>query len=186
VAFDPASRDARDSLRLRLDVAARDIAEHRKLGDSLGTADLSLAVRIQRLGFDEHTAIVFDLLPLIHVAWADGIIQAEERKLISEVLRVRGISAGTPAYVLMGALLEARPSETYMRESLDVLRELLSRRAATAETIANLCVDVAAASRGLFGLGRAIDRSERELLVQIGESLGARALARVDERLRGG
>ena len=48
------------------------------------------------------------------------------------------------------------------------------------------CVDVAAASRGLFGLGRAIDRNERDLLVQIGESLGARALARVDERLRGG
>ncbi len=64
---------------------------------------------------------MFDLLPLVHVAWADGKIQQGESAMILNLLRVRGVSGGK-AFTVLYSLLEKRPSQEYLDESLEVLK----------------------------------------------------------------
>ena len=63
-------------------------------------------------------------MPLVHVAWADGKIQRGERAAILKVLRSRGIEPGDEAFRTMESLLEERPSDTWMKQTLAVLRQL--------------------------------------------------------------
>ena len=81
---------------------------------------------------------MFDLLPLVHVAWADGSIQPGERAAILRLLTVRGLGPGK-AFTTMEALLEKRPSAEYLDESLEVLQELLEDKPREARTGGQAC-----------------------------------------------
>jgi uncharacterized tellurite resistance protein B-like protein len=173
--FDQDHAQERQATRTRLEAAALELQEKRKIADSLRTEDLDLAARVKALGFDGDTAGVFDLLPVIHVAWADGKVQRKEREAIMDVLAVRGVTRGSPAHTMMEAMLEERPSQIYLDESLAVFRALVAGNKRRIEVMVDLCVAIAEASGGFLGLGNPVDESEREMLDRIAESLGERA-----------
>lgn len=163
--------EQRRKLREKLEQSAKELAEKQAIADSVKTDDLSLAERIKALGFSGETAGVFDLLPLVHVAWADGAIQKNERAAILKVLEHRGISAGSEAFTLVESLLEEKPSDEYMGQSLAVLRELMGdgdRGAAIVE----LCQQVATSAGGFLGLGNKVSDEERALIDRIAGELG--------------
>jgi len=164
--------EQRRKLREKLEAAAKDMADKQAIADSLKTDDLSLAERIKALGFSGDSARVFDLLPLVHVAWADGSVQKGERAAILRVLGKRGVAPGSEGFTLMESLLEERPSAEYMQQSLAVLRELLGGDARSSE-IVDLCQQVAAAAGGFLGLGGKINDDERALIDDIAQHLGS-------------
>jgi tellurite resistance protein len=166
--------EQRRKLREKLEAAAHELAEKHAIADSLKTSDLGLAERIKALGFSGGTAPVFDLLPLVHVAWADGAVQKGERAAILKVLETRGIAAGSEGFVLLESLLEERPSDEYMTESLAVLRELVGQGGPGSDVV-GLCERVAAASGGFLGLGGKVDEAERALIDEIAGHLGSGA-----------
>lgn len=169
--------ERRAQLRKKLDRAASVLQDKRKVADSVDTDDLDIVRRIRALGFDGDSARVFDLLPLIHVAWADGNIQRGERAAILQVLESRNISPDSGAFTLVESLLEARPSAAYMEESLALLRALVREREERGRNIVDLCVTVADASGGFLGLGNKIASEERELIQKIANMLGSQAQA---------
>ncbi len=179
--FDPAQAGRRARSRGRMNTAALDM-RRRRIGESVGTVDHSLADRIAGLGFDAETAAAFDLLPLIHVAWADGKIQRGERALILSVLKVRGFKPGAPAFVAVESLLEERPSDAFFEESLRVLRDALAQRPSAGATVVSLCLQVAEAAGGLFGL-RPVSTEERAQIEKVAEALGERAREEFCRRL---
>lgn len=156
-----------------MDTAALEM-RRRRIGDSVGCLDLSLADRISALGFDGESAAAFDLMPLIHVAWADGKIQRKERGLILEVLAVRGFEPGSQAFLTVESLLERRPSEAFFDESMRVLKEALGNRPAVGATIVALCTQVAEVAGGVLGMRR-VSPAERKLIAAIADTLGDRA-----------
>ena len=184
-AFDPKRTMARAQIREDLAKRIEKRKQARLMGDVFATNDLELAAELESLGFNQERACVVDLLPLVQVAWADGRIQREERGRIMGVLRVRGLGPRSSAWEFIEALLEERPSEAYFDASLQVLARLLEKRSSTAQTVVSMCVQVAEASGGLFGMRRAIDANERKVLMQVAESLGAAALEPLQQRLRG-
>lgn len=143
-----------------------------------------LRFRIECLGFSGEAAQVFDLLPLVHVAWADGKIQTDERAEIIGLLRIRGVPLG-PAYTTMLALLEKEPTPQYLEASLGVLREVIERGSTTtnAETIVGLCIRVAEAAGSFWGLTNPISAEEKEAIAHIAEKLGPAAVAEFQRRL---
>lgn len=163
--------EQRRKLREKLEAAAHELAEKHAIAQSLKTADLSLAERIKALGFSGATAAVFDLLPLVHVAWADGTVQKGERAAILKVLEVRGVSPGSEGFQLLESLLEERPSDEYMSESLGVLKELVGQGGVGADVVA-LCEQVASAAGGFLGLGGKVSGEERALIDEIAGHLG--------------
>lgn len=163
--------EQRRKLREKLEQAAHELAEKHAIAQSLQTADLSLAERIKALGFSGDTAKVFDLLPLVHVAWADGTVQKGERAAILEILKARGVTSGSEGFQLLESLLEERPSDEYMSESLAVLKELVSQGGPAPDVVA-LCEQVAAAAGGFLGLGGKVSGEERKLIDEIAGHLG--------------
>lgn len=175
--------ERREALRRKLEDASNKLAQQRAISDTLQVDDQQLAERIQALGFDGDSARVFDLLPLIHVSWADGKVQHNERATILAVLEARGIRPGSEGCLLVETLLEREPSRSFWDASLKLLRDLLAQRSEGAESVVDLCVRVAEASGGLLGVGNKISSDERELISQIAELLGPEANAEFTRRL---
>lgn len=174
--FQQAEQEARRKLREKLEHSASELEEKQKIAQSVETDDLSVADRIKALGFDGDSARVFDLLPLVHVAWADGAIQKGERAAILRILEKRGIHPGTEAFRTVESLLEERPSDSYMKQSLAVLRELTGGLTERSQEIVDLCIEVAASAGGFLGLGKRIGEDEKalidEIIGQLGKSAG--------------
>lgn len=164
--------DVRENTRTRLLRAA--------VALSKSTKKISLTERVEALGFGVETASVFDLLPLIHVAWADGKVQPQERAAIMRVLAAREIEAGEPAHVMIEALLEEHPGQEYMDETLAVLRAIVARNTRRAEAILDLCFMVAEAHDAS---AHDIDSGEKRALDQVAEALGERAQAWIEAKL---
>lgn len=172
--FSEGDAPRRQRLREELDAAATSVKMQR-LADTLST-EVSLAERVEALGFGGEAAEAFDLLPLIHVAWADGTIQRGERSAIFKVLETRGLDRGSRAFQVVEALLEERPSQDYLDESLAVCRDVVGNRQATGETVLELCVQVAESAGGFMGIGNKVAPEERQLIARIARQFGDRAL----------
>lgn len=177
--FAAADATKREKLRADLDAAAKKLRD----AGTLGTEDDALVERIQALGFTGDSARVFDLLPLIHVSWADGRVQRGERAVILELCEARGMEAGSDAFVLVESLLEERPSDAFLDETLRLLKELTASRGEGDSELIDLCLKVAEASGGLLGIGSRVAETERELMKQVAEALGETAQSRFRERL---
>ncbi len=177
--FAAVEADARRRLREDLEHNARDL----EVAATLGTDDAAIAAQIRKLGFDGENAKVFDLLPLVHVAWADGTIQRGERAAILKIVTGRGIAPGSDAFRTIEALLEERPPESFMRQSIALLKSVVASRGGKADEIVDLCIQVAAASGGILGLGSRIDETERQLIAQISVELGDEAAKTVKDQL---
>lgn len=175
--FAQSEQDLRADQRHQMTLAAKELEEKRKIAQSAGTDDVEIGARIKSLGFDGDSARVFDLLPLVHVAWADGKIQRGERSAILKVLRSREIERGSEAFRTMESLLEEKPSDAFMRESLAVLKEVTGGLTDRASTIVDLCIQVAASSGGFLGLklGAKIGNDEKKQIEDILASLGPAA-----------
>lgn len=168
--------ERREDRRRQMAKAAKELQEARGVAKATGTDDMDLAERIRKLGFTGETATVFDLLPLILVAWADGSVSRAERQTIFTVLEHRNIARDAEAFVAVESLLEEKPSEAFIEESMDALRDLMADRAdaKTAEMI-ELCAAIADASGGFLGLVKRVSEEERELIAKIADSLGSTA-----------
>ena len=127
---------------------------------------------LKSLGIGEHNVAVVALLPLVQVAWADGTIQQEERKVIREAAARLGIG---PAKVLEG-WLTTRPSSLQFLTGQQILLALASRdgSAIAPDTLPQLiewCGDVAEAAGGLFGIAFRVEASEQEVIAEIANLL---------------
>lgn len=182
--FAAVEAEARRRLRESLEDNARHLEQDAAVATALATDDHELAAKIRKLGFDGDNAKVFDILPLVHVAWADGAIQRGERTAILKILTGRGIAVGTEPFRTIEALLEERPPESFMRQSLALLRSVVASRGGGSDEIVDLCMQVAAASGGILGFGTRIGDAEKELIAAISVELGDAAGNAVKQQLR--
>jgi uncharacterized tellurite resistance protein B-like protein len=181
--FLPGTRGRRDALRARLDEASERLANREAIAKTVGTSELSLLDRIEQLGFTGDSARVLDLLPLIHVAWADGKTDQRERATILTVVEQRGIAKDSDAALLIESLLEVRPSETFLSESLALVRDLAAKQGNDGQRLVDLCVDIGEASGGLFGFGERVNDDEYALIQRIADAFGDAAQAKLLSRL---
>ena len=185
--FSPEGAGAREELRVALheSAVAMQIDRVAVLQGEREASRYKLSDRIRELGFEGEAERVFDLLPLVHVAWADGKIQNGERAAILNVLRVRGVRGGS-AFTVLEALLEKRPSQEYLDESLEVLKELLQGKPRDAKTVVGLCILVAKAAGGFLQIFNPISEEERAVIEKISKALGDEAFAEYSSRLGDG
>ena len=119
------------------------------------------------------------LVPILQVAWADESISAEERKLIVDFARLRGVDRGKPR----------RQSALRMADPPSVARRVLARRPPggrdarragsgaaqdlSADDLVKYSESIAAASGGILGLGK-VSAGERAAIEQIQKALKSR------------
>ena len=177
-------KKTREMLRIELHESAIEMREDRiavETGESL-VARFSLADRVRGLGFSGETTQLIDLLPLVHVAWADGSVHPRERAAILKVLDVRGMPSGRP-YDVMTALLEKKPSEEYLEESIAVLKQLTAGDSNHQKSVVQMCVEVARSASGFLGMFKKVSASEKEIISRIADALGPAARAEFKARM---
>lgn len=150
--------------------------ERRQMGDAAGIADDSILRDLQKLGYNRETVVLLNLTPLVNVAWSDGSMTGEERKLILEAAQQEGVEEGGPGWLQLAAWLNDRPSEEFFDSTLHAIRAALEalppeegeRRK---HELIERCTRIAAASGGVLGLGSKISGVERSLIARIAAEL---------------
>ena len=163
----------------KMRAAASAEQSRRDLGNATGIQDPALLQELEELGFTPGTIALLPLVPVLQVAWAEGGISGAERKMILDLARQRGIGAGSAADVRLTEWLDERPSEDTFRKASRLIGAMLDHPVATgpqvsAEELIHYCEQIAAASGGLFGIGK-VSTEERAALEQIARGLKTRS-----------
>jgi hypothetical protein len=162
----------------RMRRAAAEAETRRELSAKTGLDDPVILQEIQALGFTPETVSLLPLVPLVQVAWAEGGVTAEERRLINELARSRGIADGSAAAQQLAAWLTHRPDPQVFEQATRLIRAMLAAQgqesgSLTVDDLVRYCETIAGASGGVLGLRR-ISSEERALLATIAEDLKKR------------
>lgn len=150
-------------------------AKRQAFKDIANIENEALIEALIELDIKPHAMAALSIVPLVAVAWADGEIQAKERKAILKAAAEGGIDAGSENFVLLENWLNHRPDrgllETWkeyahaIEERLDsVVGNELRERLMTRTTA------IAKAAGGFLGLG-AISRAEQAILDELEHAL---------------
>ena len=157
----------------KLRQAAADNEARHALEKTSGIHDQALLQELQALGFTPETVSLLPLIPIVQVAWAEGGVTDEERSLIVQFARQRGIHAGSAADRELSAWLQHRPSDEVFAKAGRLIRAMLDaphRAGADIDDLIKHCEEIAAASGGVLGF-RKISAEERALLGRIEAAL---------------
>jgi hypothetical protein len=137
-----------------------------------GMSDDAVLDQLVELGLTGKTVAALSLVPLIWVAWADGVIQDNERIAILNGAHGKGLEEGTPGYTLLEGWLAKKPAdalfgawETYIKTLAAQLNDEQNRLLRT--QIVNFARVVAESAGGFLGIGR-VSASEEKVLERIG------------------
>jgi hypothetical protein len=158
--------------------AAAEDAARQELGARSGLRDPALLQELAALGFTPDTVSLLPLVPIVQVAWAEGGVSAQERTLIGQLARQRGIEAGSVADQQLESWLNERPSEEVFARATRLIRAMLddpsqAQTDLSAEDLLRHCEAIASASGGLLGF-RKVSPEEHALLGQIEAALKGR------------
>ena len=161
--------EAKKLARMRKKIAQKETRDALKAAS--GIADEPILDRLAELGLTAETVAALALAPLVHVAWADGKVQKDEREAILEAAHAKGIDKKSPAYELLAEWLgpgePPRLYETwagYIRALGEKLTDDQARKLQT--QIVGFARAIAGSSGGLLGVGK-ISGAEQVALAEI-------------------
>ena len=101
--------------------------EHERfvLRAALGTDDEVLLAKLQASGLTPDTLGLLFVLPLVEVAWADGIVSPGERQVILEMAARRGIVPDTAASRKLMGWLDQCPTDQFFDTACEAVRLML-------------------------------------------------------------
>ena len=143
-----------------------------------GIHDPDLLRDLAALGFTADTVGLLPLVPILQVAWAEGVVTPAERALIIDVARHRGIAEGSPADRQLGDWLAHQPSPEVFSRGDRLVAAMLAAGSATthdlsADDLVKYCEAIAHASGGVLGLGK-VSSGERAAIEEIERVLKSR------------
>ena len=150
-----------------------------ELSAATGNPNQEILRTLQELGYTRDTVALLHLVPLLHVAWADGKVTRQERELLLEAARLHGVAEDNAAYKQLIDWTENRPSEEFFEHTLRIVSDLLEiAPRADGKTARDGMIEdskrMAAASGGILGFGSRISDEEQALLERIAAAVGKR------------
>jgi len=159
-------KDVRREKRLRA------IRQQEKEGieEVLDTSE-EVADEALELGFDQDTARVLPLVPLIEMAWADGEVSSAEDRTVRELAKRFGLETDGEAFEFLTLMLREQPSDLFFERVNRVVARLVEEDPDKWDqnSLVELVEEVAEASGGFFGLTDPINSDERELLEEFAQ-----------------
>ena len=139
-----------------------------ELRKASGMTDDAVLDKLVGLGLRGNTIAALSLVPLIQVAWADGVIQANERTAILQGAHGKGLEQGNPGYELLETWLKTQPEddlftawEAYIKALASQLNDEQNRL--LKNQIVGFAKMVAASAGGFFGIGKVSAQEEKVL-----------------------
>ena len=159
--------------RMRAATAAD--AARKELGSVTGLAGADVE-ELQSLGFTPDTISLLPIVPLLQVAWAEGGVDAQERALILQLARARGVTEGSAADTQLTRWMTSAPSASVFAGATRLVSAMIDGDAGvglTRDQLVAYCEQVAAASGGFLGMKK-ISAEEKALLTTISQDLKKR------------
>jgi hypothetical protein len=142
-----------------------------ELRKASGMTDDAVLEKLVALGIRGNTIAALSLVPLVQVAWADGVIQDNERVAILQGAHGKGLDEGTSGYELLHGWLKKQPSdelfgawESYIKALAAQLNDEQNRL--LKNQILGFAKMVAGAAGGILGFGK-VSASEEKVLHRI-------------------
>ena len=114
--------------------AAADEKARSEMAAQIRINDPGLIKDLGELGFTPETVKVLPLMPIVQLAWAEGGVSADERKLLVSLARNRGISEGSPADLLLADWMARAPAPEIFSNAMRLIRAMLDAAPAPAPT----------------------------------------------------
>jgi len=162
-----AKRDAERIRALREKLAEK--AELEALATAIGIQDPEVLQHLRALELKPEIVAAIGIVPMIEVAWADGELDAKERKAVLAAAAAHGVPEGHPAHGVLDLWLESRPGpelRNAWKHYVEAVCEGMSAeaRATLKGEILGHATAVAEATGGFLGLGSKVSKSERAVL----------------------
>lgn len=146
-----------------------------ELAEITGFGDEAVLARIVDLGVTPMTLAAFSIVPMLHVAWSDRVLDESERKSILLEATAAGLKSTSPAYGLLESWLTRAPNnelfaawKAYHEALVPHLSD--ADRKKMAEELLGRAEKVARSSGGLLGIG-SVSSDERQALAELREVL---------------
>jgi hypothetical protein len=142
-----------------------------QMAAATGIQDAEVIEALQELGYTPDTVMLLHLVPLIQVAWASGDVSDNERQLIMQAARSRGVTLGSAAEKQLNDWLTAKPSEAFFENTLRAIRIFIealpaNQRRESRQDLLAYSRTIAQASGGFLGIG-AVSADEQVALEAI-------------------
>jgi hypothetical protein len=144
-------------------------ATREALGKASGITKPAVLDKLIDLGIRAETVAALSIVPLVEVAWADGAIDAKERRAVVERA---GVPQDSTAGALLAAWLDHRPDPKLLTAWTHLV-QAMSEQLGPAEVarvktgLLERARAVAAAAGGMFGVGSRISTAEAAMLAKL-------------------
>lgn len=150
--------------------------KRQRLSEVLRITDENILNAVETLKFDDTTVAVLELVPMLDVAWSDGVVSRAERDLILAIAREDNVAPNSSADNFLTACMQECPSAESFVQTLKVLRNIFgclpaSERDTRRAKLLDRCARVASASGGCLGLIDPVSSIERARLNEIASTL---------------
>lgn len=139
-----------------------------ELRKASGMSDDAVLDRLVALGLKANTIAALSLVPLIAVAWADGMIQENERSAILQGAHGKGLEQGSDGYELLQTWLSKKPDEQLFEAWESYIKALASQlndeqNRLLKNQIVGFAKLVATSAGGILGFGKVSGTEEKVL-----------------------
>ncbi|MBX3416438.1 MAG: hypothetical protein KF851_02450 [Pirellulaceae bacterium] len=142
-----------------------------------GIEDVKVIDHIAEAGITGESIVALSLVPLLFVAWADGVVQPNEKEAILKAAAETNIDQGSLAYQLLESWLKHEPAHDLLDAWKEYIREVRRVANVTAfnqikATVLRRADDVAKSAGGFLGMA-AISVSEQKVLDELAQAFDA-------------
>jgi hypothetical protein len=161
-----------EALRLKLREREQASARKEALAAASGISDEATLSRLLALRISSETLAALYLVPLVEVAWADGKIEAAERKALLSAAQGAGMHDGNPSYGLLEGWLAQRPNSELLeawKQYIRVLTETMDSAAKQTlkRDLVGRAKSVAEAAGGFLGVGGKVSAAEQKVINEL-------------------
>jgi hypothetical protein len=154
--------------RMSMEEAQKVLAAATGVVDSIALPELAGVAAPQFLA-------ILGIYPMVHVAWCDGEVSADERKAVLSAVNEMGVEQGSTVHQLLQRWLENRPAERVEELWAEYVQAVCaSIEPATVATLRKAVIGraekVAAASGGFLGMGNKISPTEKAQLDRLAQA----------------
>ncbi len=165
--------DAKLLTRLQTELTQAEAAQ--ELGKLSGIQDPAVLSALVKSGVSPKTFPALRLFPLVAVAWADGLLESDERNTVMEAANKHGVGSATASGELLALWLQRQPSEELFAAGKGSPSRWFKslapmNREAVKSSILREVRAVAESSGGVLGWG-AISRGENAVMNRIDQAL---------------
>ncbi len=164
-----------ESLLKKMKESSARAATKNELRQQTGISDDKLLESLADMKLGSGATMMMSMLPVIEVAWADGVISDKERSVVLEQAAGLGIKPHSDAFLFLAQWLDERPDPSWNKLWVEYVKGICSKLSAEKKAtfkseLLGRARHVAEASGGVLGLGWSVSAAEKKVLDRLAKA----------------